>query len=103
VFCRKQTIEILEVDGRCLLQSRITDDGFFKQKKMTIRHILRYTLERNRKVDLAEFTINPQNALIARIFHPLAHLSRYEFLYCVYCLAVEADRLEYVLSHEDNF
>ena len=101
MLSRKQNIYIYEHKGRCVILSKITKNGFCK--KLSVEQLLKYTLLRNRHADLVEFVPNSEYALMARIVHPLDDLNEYEFLYSAYRIAVEADRLEYVLSSSDDF
>ena len=56
---------------------------------------------RNRHADVVDFFLDEYENICGRIIYPLASLDWEEFIFYVYILAVEADRLEYVFSQED--
>jgi len=96
---RTQTVEIREHEKRCIMLSRALDsilvDG------LTYKQLIKHTIDRNRRIDLVDFLINPSNELIGRVVHPIESLDKEELYYSIFCLASETDRLEYVLSSDD--
>ncbi|MEZ8543899.1 DEAD/DEAH box helicase family protein [Vibrio splendidus] len=100
---RYHTVEVYELDGLCLLISKavlaenIAKFGVNKDKK-----IVQYTWMRNKKIDVVEFLLDQEGGISGRIIHPLDNFSWEEFVYCTYTLAVEADRLEYIVDHQDK-
>ena len=60
--------------------------------------LLKYTLLRNREIDLVDFHITIDNEIAVRACHPLAHLDPRELMFAAWMVAAEADRLEFILS-----
>lgn len=98
---RQHYVHLYECDGRCIFLSRITENGYVR--KLPVKDIVHYTWARNRHVDLVEFLVNGDGAIMGRVVHPLGNLQWEEFIYCAYTLAVETDTLEYLLRQEDRF
>lgn len=96
---RTQRVALYECDGRCIFLSQATEPGYAKQ--LPVKTIIKYTWERNRHVDLVEFVVDPAQAIIGRVAHPVEDMQWDEFIYCAYTLAVEADGLEYLLNKKD--
>ncbi|WP_198244437.1 hypothetical protein [methane-oxidizing endosymbiont of Gigantopelta aegis] len=69
-----------------------------KQKE---KKIIEYTWVRNRHADVVDFFLDEHGNISGRIIHPATSLDWEEFIFYIYILAVEADRLEYVFSQED--
>ena len=63
--------------------------------------MIKHTWIRNRHIDLVEFVMNPDWAIVGRVVHPIDDMRWEEFIYCAYTLAVETDRLEYLLNPTD--
>ncbi len=85
---------------RCIFLSKATD--WEAINKMHVKDLVKYTWMRNRNIDLVEFMLNPDFQIIGRIVHPLVDMLEEEFIYCAYTLAVETDRLEYLLQLPDR-
>ena len=98
---RTQRVSIYESAGRCIFLSQATPNGFCRQ--LTSRELLYYTWQRNRRIDLVEFVVNGDDAIMGRAVYPITGMQQEEFVYCAYTLAVEVDRLEYVLDQRDIF
>lgn len=98
---RQHRIYLYQTDNRCVFISPATDEQFIK--KLDAHKLLEYTWIRNRNIDLVEFVVNPEGAIVGRVVHPLTHMKREEFMYCAYTLAVEVDRLEYIINQTDRF
>lgn len=71
--------------------------GFSREK------LLRCTWLRNRNVDLVGFLVHPDGCLVARAFHPAPSMGFEEFIFTAYVLAVEADRMEYLINESDKY
>ena len=98
---RTHQVEIYQYADDLVFLSRVTEDG--DCFSLTPQNLVEYTWLRNRKIDLVEFVPSPEGALMARVTHPITHLQPDEFMYCAHAVAIEADRLEYLLSEEDVF
>jgi hypothetical protein len=101
---RTHTVEIYESDGYCIFISKAASAekiGSFGAEREN--KIIEYTWLRNRKVDLVEFLLDEEGGISGRVIHPIGALVWEEFIFCAYVLAVEADRLEYLLDHQDIF
>ena len=97
---RFQRVSLYECDGRCVFLSYAAPSGFCKS--LSLKEMIKYTWLRNRNIDLVEFVIDPSQAIVGRVVHPLEEMQWDEFIYCAYTLAVEADNLEYVLDNIDK-
>jgi hypothetical protein len=98
---RSQRVDIYQHADDLVFLSRVTKDG--SCLTLTPQNLVEYTWLRNRKIDLVEFVPNPESALMARVVHPITHLQPDEFMYCAHAVAINADRLEYLLSEEDVY
>ena len=58
---------------------------------------------RNRRTDVVNFTFDRQRRLIGRIEHPYETLDPEELYFYLSRLAIECDRMEYVLTGRDVF
>lgn len=58
---------------------------------------------RNRQTDMVNFTFDDQNRLVGRIDHPTPTLDAAELHFCLSRLAVECDRMEFLLTGENRF
>ena len=65
--------------------------------------IIEYSWMRNKKVDLVELLLDKEDGISGRGIHPIATLDREEFIFCDYVVAVEANRVEYLIDHQDVF
>jgi hypothetical protein len=59
--------------------------------------------QRNAHADLVNFTLDKQGRLIGRVDHLAATMQEDELLFAISRLAIECDRLEYVLVGQDRF
>jgi hypothetical protein len=66
---------------------------------------VKYTIERNKEIDIVEFIVTEDRFIEGRIVHPIKNMQPKEFLFNAYILACEADQLEMVLSdlEKDQF
>ncbi len=98
---RSHRVDIFQHVDDLVFLARVTEDG--SCLTLTPQNLVEYTWLRNRKVDLVEFVPSPAGALMARVVHPITHLQPDEFMYCAHAVAINADRLEYLLSEEDVY
>ena len=99
---RKQSIRIYECEDLCMFISKaITSHKLESMVKERDRKIIEYTWMRNRHVDVVEFLMDLDGDISGRIIHPIKTMDWEEFLFNAYLLAVEADRLEYIVDQED--
>jgi hypothetical protein len=59
--------------------------------------------QRNRQTDVVNFTFDRHNRLIGRIEHPANTLDAEELFFYLSRLAIECDRLEYLLTGKNIF
>jgi hypothetical protein len=72
-------------------------------RRLSIEKIVEFTWERNRNTDVVEFMLDDAQHIVGRCVHPVDSLHWREFIYCAHVLAVESDRLEYLVCEEDLF
>ena len=96
---RAQHVSLYESEGRCIFLSKASSEGF--GKSLPVSDLIKHTWIRNRYIDLVEFVLNPDWAIVGRVVHPIDDMRWEEFIYCAYTLAVETDRLEYLLNPID--
>ena len=96
---RAQHVSLYESDGRCIFLSKATSEGFGEM--LPVSDVIKHTWIRNRHIDIVEFVMDPDWAFVGRVVHAIDDLQWEEFIYCAYTLAVETDRLEYLLSQTD--
>jgi hypothetical protein len=98
---RQHCIQVSHLDDCCYFEAMVADEaavnGMSKEK------LLRLTWLRNRNIDLVEFLVRPDGCLIGRALHPAASMGFDEFVFTAYVLAVEADRLEYMIKEPDEY
>ena len=82
--------------------AQVADAKTTKAKLKEEQQLVRFTWERNANIDLVEFMLDDNKNLVGRAVHPVRGLDEKEFLYCAYTLAVEADRLEYLIKQSDE-
>ncbi len=106
-LARKHTIQLYETEGLCVFIGKALTsehlDKFKRKGKITEKDkkIIEYTWIRNSHVDVVEFLLDPEGGISGRVLHPINSLNWEEFVFCVYILAVEADRLEYIVDQDD--
>lgn len=98
---RKHHIRVSYRDGCCYFEAMAANEnvvnGFSRDK------LLRCTWLRNRNVDLVEFLVRPDGCLVARALHPAPSMGFEEFIFTAYVLAVETDRVEYLIKEDDEY
>jgi len=98
---RSQTVFLSECDGQCVFISPAVPSNAVSV--MPIEKIVELTWERNRSTDVVEFMLNGEQEIVGRCVHPVDSLHWREFVYCAHVLAVESDRLEYLVCENDHF
>ncbi|WP_339666658.1 DEAD/DEAH box helicase [uncultured Marinobacter sp.] len=98
---RSQTVSIWECDGQCIFLSSSVPAA--KVKELSVAKVVENTWERNRNTDVVEFMLDDRQNIVGRCVHPIDSLHWQEFVYCAHVLAVESDRLEYLVCDEDLF
>ena len=97
---REHNVRVYETADRCIFVAQVADDKI--TKKLSKEQLVRFTWERNANIDIVEFMLDDKENLVGRAVHPIRGLDEKEFLYCAYTLAVEADRLEYLIGQSDE-
>ncbi|SFR78289.1 hypothetical protein SAMN05216203_3017 [Marinobacter daqiaonensis] len=98
---RSQTVLLSECDGQCVFISPAVPSDVVSA--LAVEKIVELTWERNRSTDVVEFMLNDRQEIVGRCVHPVDSLHWREFVYCAHVLAVESDRLEYLVCEEDQF
>ncbi|MBW0149077.1 DEAD/DEAH box helicase [Marinobacter arenosus] len=98
---RSQTVLLSECDGQCIFISPAVPSNAVSA--MPVEKIVELTWERNRSTDVVEFMLNDHREIVGRCVHPVDSLHWREFVYCAHVLAVESDRLEFLVCEEDQF
>ena len=98
---RKHDVRIYQATDRCIFMAQVADAK--TTKKLNQDQLVRFTWERNANIDIVEFMLDDKENLVGRAVHPIRGLDEKEFLYCAYTLAVEADRLEYLIKQSDEY
>lgn len=98
---RQHRIQVGYRSGCCYCEAMVADrhmvDSFSRNK------LLRCTWLRNRNVDLVGFLVRPDGCLVARAMHPAQSIDFEEFIFTAFVLAVEADRMEYLINEHDEY
>ncbi|MDC8454697.1 DEAD/DEAH box helicase [Marinobacter sp. DS40M6] len=98
---RSQTVLLSECGGQCIfISSAVPSDVV---SALAVEKIVELTWERNRSTDVVEFMLNDSQEIVGRCVHPVDSLHWREFVYCAHVLAVESDRLEYLVCEADQF
>lgn len=95
---RKHCVEVSKQANELVLRA-------FVVKQSVVNSLPELPLEiwkRNRSTSLVEFRIDKKNRLIAECRIPTHGLTSEEFQFCMRTIAVEADRLEFLLTGRDQ-
>ena len=98
---REHNVRVYEAADRCIFIAQVADAKV--TKKLSKKQLVRFTWKRNANIDIVEFMLDDKENLVGRAVHPIKGLDEKEFLYCAYTLAVEADRLEYLIRQSDEY
>lgn len=98
---RKQRIHITACGDFARFESPVATSETVQ--KLNADQLLDLTWLRNRRIDLVEFLVDPEQNLVGRTFHPRESLGLEEFAFNLFVLAAEADRAEYFLKESDEF
>lgn len=97
---RKREIHVRYWHGCCYFETQVADEAVVEE--FSRDKLLRCTWLRNRNVDLVGFLVRPDGCLVARALHPAASMGFEEFVFSAYVLAVEADRMAYLIMDQDQ-
>jgi hypothetical protein len=98
---RRHVVQARKTHGYCLFEAIIAGKNIVRT--LSKDRLLDLTWLRNRGVDLVEALVRPDGYLVARTLHPLRSMDKLEFVFSAYVLAVEADRLEYLIKVPDEY
>lgn len=98
---RRHVVRAREMHGYCVLEAMVSGEEMVRS--LSRDRLLELTWLRNRSLDLVEAVVRQDGCLIARTLHPLRSMSEQEFAFSAYLLAVEADRLEYLIKLPDDY
>lgn len=98
---RKHLITVRTHGSYCIFESMVAEKHTVK--RLSKDRLLNLTWLRNRNIDLVEFIIDVNDRLTGRTFHPLSSMGFEEFAFSAYILAVESDRLEYLIKEPDEY
>lgn len=96
---RRHHIRIYETQGLCIFLAQTATPDVVK--KLSVDQLIRLTWQQNQHIDIVEFMLDENMALIGRAIHPIESMDYKEFVYCAYTLAVSTDRLEYLIQVPD--
>lgn len=95
---RKHRVEVIEKNSELVLRAFVV-----KQAVVNSLPTLPLTIwKRNRSVSLVAFRIDRKNRLIAECRVPVSGLAPEEFQFYLRTIAIEADRLEFLLTGRDQ-
>jgi len=97
-YGREHSVEVIEQENEMILRA-------FVVKQSIVTSLPDLPLEiwkRNRNVNLVGFRIDKKDRLIAECTIPIHGLTREEFQFYLRTIAVEADRLEFLLTGRDQ-
>lgn len=98
-WTRKHQVRIYEAEGRCIFLAQAATPNVVDT--LSVDQLVRFTWQRNRHIDIVEFMLDEDMALVGRAIHPIEGMEFKEFLYCAYSLATATDRLEFLIQSPD--
>ena len=99
-WTRTHYIKIFETQGRCIFLAQAATPEIVKDLN-NVDQLVKLTWQRNKHIDIVEFMLDEDSALMGRAIHPIEGMTYKEFLYCAYTLAVSTDRLEFLIHQPD--
>lgn len=93
---RKHKIRVSPLDDCCYFEAMIADAPLVSS--FSSDKLLRLTWLRNRNIDLVEFLVRPDGCLVGRALHPSDSIRFEGFVITAYILAIEADRMAYMIK-----
>lgn len=96
-----QSVNVERRGDYCHFESVVAAPSVVNQ--LSPRRLLELTWIRNRHIDLVGFLVRPDGCMVGRTVHPLGSMALQEFAYSAYILAVEAKRMEYLLSKQSDY
>lgn len=100
---RSQTVCIERTGDGYVFTSIVLGTARVKEQRENLSSFVDRLWRRNRQTDVVNFTFDPQNRVIGRIDHPVDTLDGEELYFYLSRLAIECDRMEYVLTGENRF
>jgi hypothetical protein len=85
--------------GRCIFLAQSATPEVVKS--LSVDQLVKLTWQRNKHIDIVEFMLDEDSALMGRAIHPTDGMTYKEFLYCGYTLAASTDRLEFLIQKPD--
>lgn len=98
---RRHVVRAQVAGANCIFEAMVAPEDVVRH--FTRDRLLDLTWLRNREIDLVEALVRPDGCLVARAVHPARAIDFEEFIFTAYVLAVEADRLEYLIKEPDEF
>jgi hypothetical protein len=99
---RSQTVAICR-DGQWYRMSSAVLGAVETARVIGDDHSFWWTWQRNAHTDLVNFTLDKQGRLVGRVDQLAATMQEDELLFAISRLAIECDRLEYLLVGRDRF
>jgi hypothetical protein len=100
---RGQTVYIDRVGDGYVLTSVVLGTARAEEQKKDIVVLAERLWTRNSQTDLVSFTFDAQNRLVGRVDHPTGALNAKGLFFYLTRLAIECDRMEYLLTGENRF
>lgn len=99
---RQHHIRVAYRHGCCYFEAMIANEDVVKD--FSSDKLLNCTWLKNGNVDLVEFLVRPKDGcLVARALQPALSMGFEEFIFTAYVLAVDADRMEYLIKEDDEY
>lgn len=100
---RSQTVHIQREDDRYVFTSVVLGATRTEQQRKDLMGFAERVWFRNRQTDVVNFTIDLQNRLVGRIENLADSLDDDELFFYLSRLAIECDRMEYLLTGDNRF
>ena len=100
---RSQTVCIERARDGYVFTSIVLGTGRTEKLRKDLSNFVDRLWRRNRHTDVVNFTFDRENRLVGRIEHPANTLDAEELFFYLSRVAIECDRMEYVLTGENRF
>ena len=100
---RSQTVSIERDGDGYVLTSLVLGATRVADQRRDLATFVDRLWRRNRQTDVVNFTLDRQHRLVGRIEHPASTLDAEELFFYLSRLAIECDRMEYLLTGENRF
>jgi hypothetical protein len=100
---RSQNVFVERDRDRYVFTSIVLSAERVARQRENLSHFVDRLWRRNRQTDVVNFTFDLRNRLIGRIEHPADTLDAEELYFYLSRLAIECDRLEFVLTGQNRF